>query len=121
MSVLTGLAQAAVHVLKSSALLPPDMFDPSIMQSSFAAGTDVFSIASRILAEPKFNLTAPFDEVLSKFGDDIRAYAAEWAVDGANPTEVAKKVKELTFLNVMIYAVGGWRAKDSYFEAEFTL
>ncbi|KAJ6539818.1 hypothetical protein DFH09DRAFT_1323368 [Mycena vulgaris] len=65
------------------------------------------------------NLVASFDEVHSKFGEDIKHYAAEWIVEGVNPKEVAKKVEELTFLNVMIYVVGGWR-DGGFRQAEFT-
>ncbi|KAJ6506002.1 hypothetical protein DFH09DRAFT_1265090 [Mycena vulgaris] len=105
---LTGLAQAAVHKLASSALLPRHMFDTSTMPSfphtrgAHPAGTHAFSILSRILRDPGFNnLIASFDEV------------------HVNPKEVAKKVEELTFLNVMIHVVGGWR-DGGFRQAEFT-
>ncbi|KAJ6467040.1 hypothetical protein DFH09DRAFT_1254293 [Mycena vulgaris] len=108
--VAEGLAQAAVHKLASSALLPRHMFDASTMPSvphtmgAHPAGTHAFSILSRILRDPRFNnLVASFDEI----------------VEGVNPKEVAKKVEELTFLNVMIYVVGGWR-DGGFSQAEFT-
>ncbi|KAJ7121552.1 hypothetical protein C8R44DRAFT_166956 [Mycena epipterygia] len=119
--VAEGLAQAAVHKVASSALLPRNMFDTSTM-GVHRPGTHAFSIASRILRDRRFNNSiGSFDEVQSKFGEDIQRYAAEWIVDGENPKEVAKKVQELTFLNVMIYAVGGWRDGEGFHQAEFTL
>ncbi|KAJ7870945.1 hypothetical protein B0H14DRAFT_2725051 [Mycena olivaceomarginata] len=56
-----------------------------------------------------------FDAAQSKFGMDIQRYAEEWLVDGVNAKE------ELVFLNVMIYAVGGWRDGEGFHDAEFTL
>ncbi|KAJ7101253.1 hypothetical protein B0H15DRAFT_815467 [Mycena belliarum] len=119
--VAEGLAQAAVHKIASSVLLPRNMFDTSGM-SGRRGGPHAFSIAARILRDRKFNnFMGSFNAVESKFGADIERYAAEWVVDGTDPKEVALKVRELTFLNVMIYAVGGWRDGEGFHEAEFTL
>ncbi|KAF8211254.1 hypothetical protein K438DRAFT_1903297 [Mycena galopus ATCC 62051] len=116
--VAEGLAQAAVHKVASSVLLPRNMFDTS----THRPGTHAFSIASRILHDRRFNyFVGSFDDVQSKHGESIQRYAAEWIVDGANPKEVAKKVQELIFLNVMIYAVGGWRDREGFHVADFTL
>lgn len=81
-----------------------------------------FSIASRILLDDRFNDIKPtsLDDVLAKFGDVIYGYAAQWTVDGANAKEVENKVQELSFLNVMLYAIGGWN-DGSFREAEFTM
>jgi len=115
----TGLTQAAVHKVGSSALLPKSMFD---MSTTCRPGTHAFSIVSRIIRDRRFdNFAGSFDDLQSKHGDVIQRYAAEWTVDGTNPKEVAKKVRELSFLNVMIYAVGGWRDGEGFHKAEFTL
>lgn len=91
-------------------------------------GTHAFSIVSRILSDRAFeNYVGSFDDLRMKLGQKIQSYAAEWLVDGANPQEIAKKVQELIFLNVMIYAVGGWRegegsrTRAEFHKAEFTL
>ncbi|KAJ7252343.1 hypothetical protein B0H12DRAFT_1219366 [Mycena haematopus] len=118
--VAEGLAQAAVHKIKSSVLLPRSMFDTS---SGYRSGTHAFSIVSRILRDRQFNDfgLGSFDAVEERFGVSIQRYAADWVVDGTNPEEVRKKVRELTFLNVMIYVVGGWRDGEGFHKAEFTL
>jgi hypothetical protein len=67
------------------------------------------------------NYVGSFDNLEMKLGQKIQSYAAEWLVDGANPQEIAKKVQELSFLNVMIYVVGGWRDGEGFHRADFTL
>ncbi|KAJ7330859.1 hypothetical protein DFH08DRAFT_966615 [Mycena albidolilacea] len=119
--VAEGLAQAAVHKIVPSVLIPRSMFDTSTM-GAHRPGTHAFSIAARILRDSTFsNFVGGFDAAQSKFGMDIQRYAEEWLVDGVNAKEVAKKVQELVFLNVMIYAVGGWRDGEGFHDAEFTL
>lgn len=85
-------------------------------------GTHAFSILSRIMSDRAFeNYVGSFDDLQMKLGQKIQSYAAEWLVDGANPQEIAKKVQELAFLNVMIYVLGGWRDGEGFHRAEFTL
>ncbi|KIM43869.1 hypothetical protein M413DRAFT_443747 [Hebeloma cylindrosporum] len=119
--VAEGLTQAAVHKVGSSALLPKSMFDTP---GTRRPGTHVhaFSVLSRIIRDRRFNnFVGSFDDVQSKHGDAIQQYAAEWTVDGTNIKEVASKVRELTFLNVMLYVVGGWRDGEGFHIADFTL
>ncbi|KAJ7575961.1 hypothetical protein C8J56DRAFT_974211 [Mycena floridula] len=117
--VAEGLAQAATHKVMSSVLLPQAMFTPSTPRGP---GTPAFSIINRILRDSQFkNAKGRFGDVESKHGAAIQKYAVEWTVDGTNPKQVAKKVRELSFLNVMIYAVGGWRDGEGFHNAEFTL
>lgn len=114
----TGLAQAAVHKIASSALLPKSVFETS----TYGRGTHAFSILARIMRDHRFNnFVGSFDSAQTKFGTVIQQLAAEWAVDGTNPKEVAKKVQELSFMNVMIYVVGGWRDGEGFHNADFTL
>jgi hypothetical protein len=120
--IAEGLTHVSVHGAPSSTLLPKSMFGA---QTKRGPGTHAFSIVSRILKDSAFkNYVGSFDNLQVNLGQKIQSYAAEWLVDGANPAEIAKKVQELTFLNVMIYAVGGWRDTTSGGEfhlAEFTL
>jgi hypothetical protein len=61
--IAEGLAQAAVHKVASSALLPRKMFDASTHRS----GTHAFSILSRIIRDRRFsNSKGSFDAVQSK-------------------------------------------------------
>ncbi|KAJ7259284.1 hypothetical protein C8J57DRAFT_1339972 [Mycena rebaudengoi] len=116
--VAEGLAQACVHQLGNTLkILPQKMFSTQPSRQDHA-----FSIASRILDDDRFDdlPLMSLDDALAKFGDAIYEYAALWTVDGANAKEVENKVQELCFLNVMIYAVGGW-LDGSLREAEFTI
>ena len=117
--ILTGLTQVAVHGAPSTALLPRSMFAAPTKRGP---GTHAFSIVSRILSDNAFkNYVGSFDNLQTTLGQKIQSYAEEWLVDGANPQEIAKKVQELCFLNVMIYVIGGWRDGEGFHKAEFTL
>ncbi|KAF7329950.1 hypothetical protein MKEN_00258900 [Mycena kentingensis (nom. inval.)] len=117
--VAEGLAQVATHPATSSVLLPKSVFDHP---SGGRSGVHAFTIAARILQDHRFaNKKGSFDNVQKNLGADIQRYASEWSVDGSNPKEVASKVRELTFLNVMLYVVGGWRDGEGFHIAEFTL
>lgn len=67
------------------------------------------------------NYVGSFDNLQQTLGQKIESYAAEWLVDGADPDEIANKVQELAFMNVLIYVVGGWRDGEGFHRAEFTL
>ncbi|KAJ7023708.1 hypothetical protein C8F04DRAFT_1213242 [Mycena alexandri] len=127
--VAEGLAHAAVHKNSTSTLLPRYMFEtPSVPRpmtmGAHSAGVHAFSILARIQREHRFNNVVPnfkFDDIHTQYGEDIQRYAAEWIVEGMDSKEVAEKVKELIFLNVMIYAMGGWSEEKGFRYAEFTL
>jgi len=117
--IAEGLAQVAVHGAPSPNLIPRSMFEAPTKRGP---GTHAFSILSRIMSDRAFvNYSGSFGDLQMKLGQKIQSYAAEWLVDGANPQEIAKKVQELNFLNVIIYAVGGWRDGEGFHNAEFTL
>lgn len=48
----------------------------------------------------------------------IIEYMADWRVDGTNPVDVENKVQELSWLNSILYGIGGW-LKDKPFNADF--
>ncbi|KAF7374148.1 hypothetical protein MSAN_00296200 [Mycena sanguinolenta] len=77
--------------------------------SVHSAGTHAFSILARIQREDRFSNVVPnfkFDDIHVQYGEEIHRYAPEWIVEGMDSKEVAE-VKELNFLDVMIYAMGG--------------
>ena len=90
-----------------------------------------FSIISQILNDP---LLAPrpdavdfqdqTGEFLSVFLDlhaaHIKRYTSQWRVNAFSCTELAASMEELTFLTVVLYGIGGWRAHYS-FRADFFL
>lgn len=85
-------------------------------------GVHAFTIVARVLADPDFaNFKGGFDALQKNLGQKIYSYTGEWLVDGSNEQEVYKKVQELIFMNVMLYAVGGWIDGQGFHDAEFTL
>ena len=116
---LIGLAQVATHPATSSVLLPKSVLDsPTGGRSNVHA----FTVAARILQDSRFaNRQGSFESIQSNFGTEIQRYASDWSVDGSNPQEVESKVRELTFLNVMFYVIGGWREREGFHTADFAL
>ncbi|CCM00192.1 uncharacterized protein FIBRA_02220 [Fibroporia radiculosa] len=54
-----------------------------------------------------------FQRVLEARGERLMALASAWTVNGTNPEEVASKIEELIWVNVVLYAVGGWAGRKS--------
>ncbi|KAK7000197.1 hypothetical protein R3P38DRAFT_3328001 [Favolaschia claudopus] len=125
--VAEGLAQAAVHKNATSTLLPQYMFatsPPPTPSSTRSRGLHAFTILARIQRDRRFDNVTPkfkFDDIHKQYGEDIQRYANEWVVEGVSEKEVKGKVRELVFLNVMIYAMGGWNDGEGFRYAEFTL
>ncbi|KAK6971780.1 hypothetical protein R3P38DRAFT_2586737 [Favolaschia claudopus] len=126
--VAEGLAHTAVHHNASSTLVPRYLFDkPSVPRSigSNPAGVHAFSILARIQRDSRYNNlgdTFKFDNIHMKYGEDVQRYAAEWITDSdMNSKEIAEKMKELIFCNVVIYAMGGWNEQMGFRHAEFVL
>ncbi|KIY74037.1 hypothetical protein CYLTODRAFT_433793 [Cylindrobasidium torrendii FP15055 ss-10] len=120
--VAEGLAQAAVHGSLSTTVLPRSLFDnPSF--GPHGGGIHVFSIAARILRDRKFDgFKGSIADTSTQFGADLHRYASNWYVDGSDPKDVAKKIRDVVFLNTMIYSLGAWRdSTGTYYEADFTL
>ncbi|KAJ7199195.1 hypothetical protein GGX14DRAFT_373358, partial [Mycena pura] len=113
--VAEGLAQAAVHKIASSLLIPKSIFSNMGRSKKHS-----FTIIARIMRDNKFANFKSFDVVQTQVGMDIQRMAADWTVDGSNPKEVARKMEELCFLNVMIFTLGGWRDGQGFHDADFT-
>ena len=127
-----GLAQTAVHGPSSSAVIPSSWFVESetslISRFTNAVGlTDkgpkpdihAFTILARVLADPtlaprQFSEDEFYQETVKNYGDHIVKYVNEWNLEG----DLDKKVEELLWTNVLIYAVGG-SEEEGTFNADF--
>ncbi|KAF8903483.1 hypothetical protein CPB84DRAFT_1678024 [Gymnopilus junonius] len=117
-----GLAQTAVHPADSTDVLPATFFSQSEdgLVSRFASTVGLgsqtdkkdvhaFTVLARILADPTLVLNAPpqelgfYQKVIAKHGESIVKYVNQWTLDG----DLQKKLEELLWTNVLIYAVAG--------------
>jgi hypothetical protein len=126
------LAQGAVHAEHSSSRIPASFFEggnaikaldrtaarlKSVMLSEEAkpvsSGLHTFTILARILKDPEFGTIADNERIYSttvqRFGDALRKLIDEWQVDTTNSQDVERKIEELSWMNVMIYGIGGWQ------------
>lgn len=66
-----------------------------------------------------------FELVLEKRGERIVKLAQAWTVDGTNADEVASKIEELIWMNVVLYGAAGWvgrkEVENGEFNADFLL
>jgi hypothetical protein len=131
-TVFSGLAQTAVHGPSSSPVIPSSWFDESEtgLVSWFTSAVGLadkgpkpdihaFTILARVLADPaltplQFSEDEFYDETVKNHGDHIVKYVNEWNLDG----DLDKKVEELLWTNVLIYAVGG-SEEEGTFNADF--
>jgi hypothetical protein len=90
-----------------------------------------FSVLKGILDDPKLaarpgarDLHDTTGEYLSVFlelqGNCIKSHANAWHVSTSTATDVEMTVKELTYLAVILYGVGGWDVRQG-FRADFFL
>ncbi|EGN97426.1 hypothetical protein SERLA73DRAFT_57675 [Serpula lacrymans var. lacrymans S7.3] len=90
-------------------------------------GTHAFSILQSMLADDRLtNIKAPqtllstHTEAMDKYGAIIAEHAASWTVDLSKPGELERKVEELSWVNAIFYAIGGWN-EGSDFNSDFFL
>ncbi|KAL0576647.1 hypothetical protein V5O48_005347 [Marasmius crinis-equi] len=144
--VAEGLAETAVHLASSSAVLPPAAFtsDPVPSVGSLTSRLHSFAFRTKETADGKsssphaFTTLARFlaDETikpvreeeqdmyataLEQSGDAIYKHVSEWATfDPSDPEVVKRKVEELQWTNALLYAVSGFQAADDKsFKADF--
>ncbi|KIK68379.1 hypothetical protein GYMLUDRAFT_35785 [Collybiopsis luxurians FD-317 M1] len=141
--IAEGLAQTAVHSASNTVLIPPSVFPndrvPSVgkltsfihsvkLSNSTSAGaagdTHALNVLARIMKDPELKVTKAeetnlFASVIEKNGDAIFKYANSWSLDTSNPKEVERKIEELQWMNVLIYAIAGFKAGKGNFNADF--
>ncbi|KAG5637382.1 hypothetical protein H0H81_004759 [Sphagnurus paluster] len=135
--VAEGLAETAVHL---SAHIPHDFFQyeasvedtlarlhvsPSHHSTSTppSKGAHAFTILQRVFDDPalgkvKYTGSGMFDRTMADHASAIAQHMGDWHVDGASVRDVERKIEELSWMNALIYGVGGW-AEDKPFNADF--
>lgn len=138
-----GLAQAAVHPAASTVLIPPSIFpndrtsvekftpqDAIKPEHTAASGgsTHALMILARVMKDPDMQVKAVGEEghmfafplaFLEHCGEALFRYANSWTLDISDPKEVARKIEELQWMNVLIYAVAGFKDGKGDFSADF--
>ncbi|KAF8231824.1 hypothetical protein L208DRAFT_1398318 [Tricholoma matsutake] len=139
--VAQGLAQASVHADFALARIPASFFENSFISSALdqaaarlksvmlsadampgSSGLHTFSILARVLKDPEFGTIADDGEIYAtsaeRFGETLRKLIDQWQIDTTNAQDVERKIEELSWMNVMIYGIGGWQ-KGQPFNADF--
>lgn len=138
---VSGLAQASVHADFALARIPASFFENSFISSALdqaaarlksvmlsadampgSSGLHTFSILARVLKDPEFGTIADDGEIYAtsaeRFGETLRKLIDQWQIDTTNAQDVERKIEELSWMNVMIYGIGGWQ-KGQPFNADF--
>ena len=59
-----------------------------------------------------------YTPTVKRFGETVKNLVDQWQVDTTNPDDVERKIEELSWMNVMIFGIGGWQ-KDQPFSPDF--
>ncbi|KAG5634898.1 hypothetical protein H0H81_000397 [Sphagnurus paluster] len=143
--VIEGLAQTVVHADNATAAIPDGFFNYANVKSledntlsrleslvvseesstKKSDGVHAFTVLQRILDDPELgkakdieNPLAAFQDIMKVHRDTLTKHMSDWYVDVTKPFEVERKIEELSWVNVLIYAVGGW-AESKEFNADF--
>jgi len=87
-------------------------------------GLHTFSILARVLKDPEFGTIVDgqgigiYSTTAKRFGESLKKLIDEWQVDTTNVQDVERKIEELSWMNVMIYGIGGWE-EGQLFNADF--
>jgi len=97
-----------------------------------ASGVHAFTIMSRILDDPRFAvepaesgdrvqmIMKPMMTTLETQGDALHAFADEWISGMIDSSSMEKKIEEISWMNILIYGIGGWK-ESREFRADFPL
>lgn len=88
-------------------------------------GVHAFTIVDRVLKDSQLQAEGhdprnTFHPTLQNHGKAIADYAEQWSLNLANPGELERKIEELQWMTVTLYAVTGW-SKEKPFHANFFL
>lgn len=89
-------------------------------------GTHVFTIMARMLKDPDLKIKKPdlasnfITDINKSHGPRILKYVEQWTLDTTDAKDVERKIKELIWMNTLIYGIGGWD-KTNGFTADFFL
>jgi len=144
--VAEGLAQAALHSDDSSALIPESFFEEhhssralddtvsrlkslviseAPTEAPATSSVHVFTILARILNDPELgniqdDPLGGYNATVTKHGATLIKHMKDWHVDPTNQRDIEQKIEELSWLNTLIYAVGGSQPGKP-FNADFSL
>ncbi|GLB42754.1 putative protein of unknown function (DUF4243) [Lyophyllum shimeji] len=140
--VAEGLAEAAVHAGPTSACIPDDFLNYRLeeaekrtkdgatdcvkLKREAGDGAHVFTVLARILNDPALGTLQKFGNggsvmyasTMKEHGAALIQHMADWRVDATDPRDVQRKIEELSWMNTLIYGVGGW-SKAKPFNADF--
>ncbi|KAH8814722.1 hypothetical protein DL96DRAFT_1820857 [Flagelloscypha sp. PMI_526] len=94
-------------------------------------GVHVLTILSRIIKDTRWDskdglsdadgtITSNFRTIVERYGKDVYEYSNTWKIDLSKEGEIEKKLEELAFLVITIYAVAGYQNQE-LFTADFAL
>ena len=89
-----------------------------------SSGLHTFSILARALKDPELGTIGSdepggiYSSTVKKFGETLKKLVDQWQVDTTNAQDVERKIEELSWMNVMIYGIGGWQEGQA-FNADF--
>ncbi|KAF5350905.1 hypothetical protein D9758_010511 [Tetrapyrgos nigripes] len=142
--IVEGLAQTVVHGATSSPIIPASIFTsnpvPSVNSlasrlhsvtfgkpSSGSDGTHAFTVLARVLKDPAMKIDVVADDeigfyanMMKNHAEGVFKHAMAWDLDTSDPKQVERKIAELQWANMLIYALPGFqRGQGDKFHADF--
>jgi hypothetical protein len=120
----SGLAQTAIQLVESTPVTSPTLWSQLGDSSTHPTrkGVHAFTILARILHDPAFDdaTIQGYSQVMEKYAEKLNMYADQWSLGLSQPNELGRKVEELQYTNVILYAASGW-TQSKPFSADFFL
>lgn len=120
-----GLAMTAVHPSNLD-LIDRAWFPDVVSEPNIKGGTrSALTILSLIACDPRFSNVKPIEGGLlagglKRYGKAIREYVEMWKFDISSEVGLADAIEELSWVNTLIYGVGG-HVSNQRFKADFFL
>ena len=103
-------------------------FSDAIPETDQMGGTqNAITLLALVACDPRFENIKPMEvptmlrSALQEYGPAIREYVEMWKFDATSDTGIATAVEELSWVNTMIYGVGGHLPRSQKFRADFLL